>query len=109
MSERAQRRIQAAIPIFVSGTDSMGMEFNDSVEAQEVSRRGLSFLTHRELKVLDKVSVIVPGRGPSRAGEGPTDFYSEASVVRITPAGDSYHVALRFIGATLPVYSPEAS
>jgi hypothetical protein len=104
-----QRRIQAAIPVRISGIDKLGMEFDEETEAQDVSRRGLSFLTHQELNVSDKVNVIVPGRGPSKVGEEEADFYSEAAVVRITPEGETYRVALRFIGATLPIYTPESA
>ncbi len=104
-----QRRIQVALPVRISGRDRWGAEFDDLTEAQDVSRRGLSFITPRELNVLDKVNVIVLGRGPSRGGEGPTDFYAEATVVRITPEGEAYQVALRFVGSTLPVYTSESA
>ncbi len=109
MNQRMQRRVPVALPVRVSGRDKLGMEFDDSTEALDVSRRGLSFLTRRELGVLDKVNVILPGRGPSRPGEGPSDFYSEATVIRITPEGDTFRVALRFMGATLAVYTSESA
>jgi hypothetical protein len=109
VNQRIQKRIQVSISVRVSGRDRLGTEFDESTEALDVSRRGLAFLTHRELGVLDKVNVILPGRGPSRSGEGPSDFYSEATVVRISPEGEAYRVALRFVGATLPVYMAETA
>ena len=107
--KRSQRRVEAAIPIHVRGVDAQGREFEDSNVAVEVSRRGLSFLTKYELPVFASLSVVIPGRGPVIPGEGPTDFFAEATVVRSTLEGDNlYRVGLRFMGATLPMYSSES-
>lgn len=107
--QRSQKRIQAAVPVQVSGTDASGEAFEEFTDALDVSRRGLSFLTRRDLPILSSVTVVVPGRGPSRPGEGPTDFFSEATVVRAVEEAGMRRVALRFIGATLPVYASENS
>jgi len=104
---RAQRRLKTALPIWVRGVDAQGMEFEVSTETLEISRRGLSFLTELELKPLATVTVVIPGRGPRHAGEGPTDFFSTAAVVGVRKEADSYRVSLRFIGATLTTYSAE--
>jgi hypothetical protein len=104
---RAQRRLKTAIPIRVCGVDAQGTEFEESTVTVEVSRRGLSFLTERELKPLATVTVVIPGRGPRHPGEGPPDFFSTAAVVRILKEAESYRVSLRFIGATLTTYSAE--
>ena len=104
---RAQRRLKTAIPIRVRGVDAQGTEFEVSAETVEVSRRGLSFLTEIELKTPATVTVVIPGRGPRHAGEGPTDFFSTAAVLRVLKEADSYRVILRFIGATLTTYSAE--
>ena len=40
-------------------------------------------------------------------GVGPTDFYSEASVVRVNKEGDTNRVSVRFVGATLAIYTAE--
>jgi hypothetical protein len=95
------------MPIRVSGVDAQGTEFEESTVTVEVSRRGLSFLTERELGPLDMVTVVIPGRGPKHPGGGPTDFFSTAAVIRILKEADSYRVSLRFIGATLTTYSAE--
>jgi hypothetical protein len=106
--KRSQRRVEAAIPIQVRGVDVHGIEFEDSATALEVSRRGLSFLTQRELAVFATLTLWIPGRGPTRPGEGPDDFFTEAAVVRTLPEGEHlYRVAVRFTGATLPMYSAE--
>ena len=104
---RAQKRVRTALPIRVRGVDAQGMEFEVSSETLEISRRGLSFLTELELKPLATVTVVIPGRGPRHAGEGPTDFFSTAAVVGVLKEADSYRVSLRFIGATLTTYSAE--
>ena len=104
---RAQRRLKTAIPIRVRGVDAQGTEFEVSTETVEVSRRGLSFLTELELKTPGTVTVVIPGRGPRHAGEGPTDFFSTAAVLSVLKEADSYRVILRFIGATLTTYSAE--
>ena len=104
---RARRRLKTAIPIRVRGVDAQGTEFEVSAETVEVSRRGLSFLTEIELKTPATVTVVIPGRGPRHAGEGPTDFFSTAAVLSVLKEADSYRVILRFIGATLTTYSAE--
>ena len=106
--KRSQRRVEAAIPIQVRGVDSAGLEYDDTVTALEVSRRGLSFLTNHELAVFATLTVTIPGRGPLRPDVGPSDFFTEATVVRsVKEDEESYRVSVRFMGATLPMYSSE--
>jgi hypothetical protein len=106
--KRTQRRVEAAIPIRVRGVDTHGNEFEDLTTALEVSRRGLSFLTRHELAVLASLTVVIPGRGPSRPGQGPSDFFAEAAVARtVRETAELYRVGVRFVGATLPMYSAE--
>ena len=108
--KRSQRRVEAAIPIQVRGQDSAGMEYDDFTTALEVSRRGLSFLTKHDLPLFAALTVVIPGRGPARPSEGPTDFFTEATVVRSTREDEEYfRVGVRFVGATLPMYSSESS
>jgi len=104
---RSQRRVEAAVPVQIRGVDAQGTEFEEMTSALEVSRRGLSFLTQRELALFANLTVVIPGRGPSRPGEGPTDFFSTATVVRVLKEADMYRVGIRFVGATLPMYSAE--
>ena len=107
--KRSQRRVEAAIPIQVHGVDAAGMEFEEATNALEVSRRGLSFLTKHELANFATLSVVIPGRGPVRPGEGPSDFFTEAAVVRtVKEDEESFRVGVRFMGATLPMYSSES-
>jgi hypothetical protein len=107
-AKRSQRRVEAAIPIRVRGVDAHGNEFEDLTTALEVSRRGFSFLTPHELAVLASLTVVIPGRGSSRPGQGPGDFFAEAAVVRTArETAELYRVAVRFVGATLPMYSAE--
>ena len=109
-NKRSQRRVEAAIPIRVRGLDAKGEEYDDSTTALEVSRRGLSFLTKRELALFATLTVVIPGRGPVRPGEGPTDFFAEATVTRTAKEDEeTYCVGVRFMGATLPMYSSEGS
>ena len=106
--KRSQRRVEAAIPIHVRGLDAVGMEYDDAITAVEVSRRGLSFLTRRDLPLFATLTVTIPGRGPMRPNEGPTDFFTEATVVRSVKEDEEFfRVGVRFMGATLPMYSSE--
>ena len=106
--KRSQRRVEAAIPIQVRGVDAAGMEYDDATTALEVSRRGLSFLTKHELPVFAMLTIVIPGRGPVRPEEGPTDFFTEATVVRSFKEDEEfYRVGVRFMGATLPMYCSE--
>ena len=107
-NKRSQRRIEASIPIEVKGLDALGVEYDDSTTALEVSRRGLSFLSKRDLAVFAALTIVIPGRGPTRPGQGASDFFTEAAVVRTTKVDEGfYRVSVRFIGATLPMYSAE--
>ena len=107
MEQRSQRRIHAAVPVQIRGVDARGETFEESTEALEVSRRGLSLLTKRDLPLYTSLTVVIPGRGPSRPGEGPTDFFSTAAVVRVEKEGETYRVSIRFVGATLSTYTAE--
>ncbi len=107
MEQRTQHRIHAAVPAQIHGVDSMGESFEDTVEAIEVSRRGLSFFTRRELREVSLLTVVLPGRGPYIPGEGQTDFFAEAAIVRVLKEGELYRVSLRFMGSTLSTYTAE--
>jgi PilZ domain len=106
--QRSQRRTESAVPVHIRGTDSEGVEFEESTEAIEVSRRGLSLLTKRNLPLFSALTVVLPGRGPRRPGEGVADFFTNASVVRVINEGEVYRVGIRFIGATLTTYTAES-
>jgi len=70
MEQRAQRRTKAMIPVRLSGTDARGEIFEETLEAQDVSRRGLSVLTRRDLAVSSTISIVIPGRGRFQPGQG---------------------------------------
>lgn len=107
---RSQRRVETSLPIRVHGMDSAGQEFDDTTHAVDVSRRGLSFVTSHNVALFATLTIVIPGRGPIRPGEGPSDFLAEATVVRSARDEDgAFHVAIRFRGATLPMYSPETA
>jgi len=107
-NRRSQRRVEAALPIRVRGLDAAGQEYDEATTALEVSRRGLSFLTARNLTIFATLTVVIPGRGPARPHEGPSDFFTEATVVRVVNENAEFRrVGVRFVGATLPMYSAE--
>ena len=107
MEQRSQRRVQAAIPVQVRGVDANGENFEEWIDALEVSRRGLSVLTRREIPMDSNLSITIPGRGPARPGEGPSDFFANAAVVRVEKEGEMNRVGIRFVGATLSIYTAE--
>jgi hypothetical protein len=109
VEQRRQRRIQAAVPVQIRGVDARGEAFEESTEALEVSRRGLSLLTKRDLPLHSSLTVVIPGLGPSRPGEGPTDFFSTAAVVRVEKEGEMNRLGIRFVGATLSTYTAETA
>ena len=106
---RIQQRTKAAISLEIDGTDENGESFKESVTALEVSRRGTSFLTGRSYPEDSQVSVTIPGRGPFRHQQGPTDFVARAVVVRVSrlEKEDRNRVSLRFLGSTFPTYTSE--
>ncbi len=87
--------------------DARGDSFQESTEALEVSRRGLSLLTRRDLPLYATLTVVIPGRGPTLPNQGPTDFFASATVVRIQKKGEMNRISIRFMGATLPTYTSE--
>jgi hypothetical protein len=97
------------VPIQVRGVDARGEPFEEFTEAIEVSRRGLSFFTRRDFPEFAQLTVVLPGRGPTRPGEGPADFFSEAAVVRVQKEGELNRVSIRFVGATLSTYTAETA
>jgi hypothetical protein len=106
---RSQKRVEAALPVQIRGVDARGVEYEEMTEALDVSRRGVSVRTKRPLELLSSLTVVIPGRGPNRPGEGPTDFFTTAAVVRVQKEADTYRVGIRFIGTTLPMYSAETT
>ncbi len=108
MEQRSQRRVQAAVPVEIRGVDAQGETFQEATEALEVSRRGLSVLTKRDLPLYAPLTVVIPGRGPVLPAEGPTDFFATATVVRVKKVGEMNRVSIRFVGATLSIYTAES-
>lgn len=105
---RIQRRVEAAVAIQIQGVDSLGQAYVEETTALEVSRRGLSFLTRRELELFSTLMIVISGLGPARTAEGASDFFTEAAVVRSSKDGEGFNrIGVRFIGATLPMYSAE--
>lgn len=104
---RSQKRVRASVPVQIRGVDANGQPFEEVTEALEVSRRGLSILTKRKLNIFASLTLVIPGRGPARPGEGPTDFFVTASVMRVEKDGELNRVGIRFVGATLPIYAAE--
>lgn len=107
MEQRSQHRIRAAVPVEIRGVDARGDSFQESTEALEVSRRGLSLLTRRDLPLYATLTVVIPGRGPTLPNQGHTDFFASATVVRIQKEGEMNRISIRFMGATLPTYTSE--
>lgn len=109
LDRRGQGRVEAGIAIRVQGVDSAGQPYDDPTTALEVSRRGLSFRTKHDLAILATLTVTIPGRGPMRPGLGPTDFFTEATVVHSVKEDEGFYtLGVRFMGATFTMYSPEA-
>ncbi|PYV19207.1 MAG: hypothetical protein DMG21_02360 [Acidobacteria bacterium] len=108
VEQRSQRRTKALVPVVIHGTDARGEAFDETLEAQDVSRRGLSVLTRRDLALYSSLSVTIPGRGPAQPGIGPSDFFSAATVVRVERLGEQNRVAIRFVGSTLTTYVSES-
>ena len=48
-NRRSQKRIEASLPVQLRGADPQGEPFEEFTAAVDVSRRGLSLLTAREL------------------------------------------------------------
>jgi len=107
---RSQRRVEASLPVQIRGVDAQGVSFDEFTEALDVSRRGVSLLTKRDLPMFASLTIVIPGRGPVRPGEGPTDFFANATVVRVAKEDEeTFRIGIRFIGATLPMYSAETT
>jgi hypothetical protein len=106
-NKRTQKRVEASLPVQIRGLDTQGEAYEEFTAAVDVSRRGLSLLTARDLPVFSNVTVVIPGRGPAHPGQGPSDFFAEAVVVSVRRENDMNRVGLRFVGATLQIYTSE--
>ena len=104
---RSQKRIEASLPVQIRGVNPQGEAFEELTTAVDVSRRGLSVLTVRDLEIFSTVTVVILGRGPARSGQGPSDFFTDAIVVAVHREDDMNRVGLRFVGGTLPIYTSE--
>jgi hypothetical protein len=82
-SGRQQRRIEVGLAMTVSGKESDGTPFVDTVQSGNVSRSGAAFTTYRTLSLGSEVDVVIPRR-PGEHGED-ADFSSRARIVRIIP------------------------
>ena len=105
--QRSQKRIEASLPIQIRGTGPQGEPFEEFTVALDVSRRGLSVLTARDLQISSTVTLVIPGRGGAHSGQGPSDFFTDAVVVAVRRGDGMHRVSLRFVGATLPIYTSE--
>jgi len=106
-NRRSQKRIEASLPVQLRGADPQGEPFEEFTAAVDVSRRGLSLLTARELQIFSTVTIVIPGCGPARSGQGSSGFFTVAVVVAARRENDANRVGLRFVGATLPIYASE--
>jgi PilZ domain len=106
---RSQRRVEAVVHLRVRGVDTRGEEFEELTEAADISRRGLCFITQHDLPLNSKVSILIPRLGSGSGGTGTGDFYSSAAVVSVSKDENCNRIGIRFVGATLPIYTAENS
>jgi hypothetical protein len=99
---RAQKRIPVSMLVMIQGVDAQGQTFAELARVNDVSRRGLSVLTQREIVLDASLTVAIPNR---RTAGG--NFSANATVIGVRKQGEFNRVSLRFVGATLPLYSSE--
>ncbi len=109
MGKRTERRIQASVPVQIGGGDARGQTFEDSTEALDISRRGISVLTERDLPLYTSLTVVIPDRGSRIPNQGPSDFFTTAAVVQVQKEGEMSRVVIRFVEATLLTHTSEIS
>jgi hypothetical protein len=109
IERRMQRRVEATLPLRVRGVDAEGEEFEETTETLDVSRRGLSFLTRRDLPLLSVLTILIPNRSSAKAGKESGEFFSAASVVEVQKQEEGNRAGVRFMGASLNMYSPETT
>ncbi len=104
--KRVSKRLEVALPMLVRGVDLNGIKFEDTAESYNVSREGASFLTTRELKLGQKLDLIIPGRGPG----GHSDFETSGEIRRIIERDKhQWEIGLKFTGRHLRTYMSESN
>jgi hypothetical protein len=102
-----QKRVEVGLPMQVSGKESNGLPFADTMHSGNVSRTGASFLTKRSLEVGMELSILIPRR-PGDPKE--SDFSSLARIVRVQPGSEEREilVGVQFLERQFHrVYVPE--
>lgn len=84
-----QKRVAVGLAMHVSGRESNGLPFDDTVHSGNVSRTGASFLTMRSLEVGMELSVLIPRRPGDPKG---AEFSSQALVVRVQPGAEEREI-----------------
>ncbi len=104
--KRVSKRLEVALPMLVRGVDLNGIKFEDTAESYNVSRDGAIFLTTRELKLGQKLALIIPGRGPG----GHSDFETSGEIRRVIERDKhQWEIGLKFTGRRLRTYMSESN
>ena len=101
---RSSRRVKVTLPLNVRGTDSNGVEFDDSTDSYNLSRGGASFSTRRPLETGQTLDLSIP-----RPGET-SPFETRGKVSRIIETGQHrWEVAVKFTGPRFQTYQSETT
>jgi len=110
--QRKLRRIQISLPIRVRGTNSEGIQFEETSRSIDVNANGVLFPLKQELKKGARLKLSLPlPRSMQKTAASKPVYETEAVVVRAEAGDDpgTRWVAVRFRSASSKAYFQEAS
>ncbi len=107
--QRADRRINVHLPMWVRGRDRAGVQFEETTSSENLCRSGAAFATRYELDLGADLQITIPMARQGAATE--SDFATQGRVVHVVPheGKHSRTVGVQFTGPRFQrVFRPES-
>jgi hypothetical protein len=108
--QRADHRVTVHLPMWVSGRDCNGMQFEENTASENLCRSGAAFVTRYNLDLGADVEITIPLARSGNAAE--QDFATRGRVVHIVPVEGRGQriVGVKFTGRRFQhIFRPETS
>ena len=107
--QRADRRINVHLPMWVRGCDRNGMQFEETTSSENLCRSGAAFATRSNLDLGADLEITIPMAKQGTAKKN--DFATRGRVVHVVPREGQPNciVGVQFIGPRFQrVFRPES-
>jgi hypothetical protein len=109
LERRSERRVAVSLPVRLSGTNRMGVPFEERTSSENVSRAGIACYTIHELPPGTEIEI---GIAVAAAKDEPTEFSTRGKVVHVAPGVATFKsvVGVMFTGPRFNrMFSSEAT